>query len=94
MAKTMALLDENNIVSNVLWYSDYEPDTDTLKNIGDYPVGIGDEYRNGEWYRDGKKILSPSEEEINALKKKVEELESANTTLTECVLEMSEVVYA
>lgn len=30
--------------------------------MGDRPVGIGDTYANGKFYRDGTEILTPSEE--------------------------------
>ena len=62
MAKSMALI-ENGAVTNVLWCSDSEPETDILINPADRPVAIGDSYRNGE------EILTPLEE---ALKKNAE----------------------
>lgn len=61
MAKTMAVLKENTVV-NVIWCSDREPETDTLKNPGGRPVSIGDAYAEGKWYRDGEEILTPLEE--------------------------------
>lgn len=60
MAKIMALLDGDTVM-NTLWCSDDEPETNTLKEIGDYPVGIGDTYVGGHWYRDGVEILTPLE---------------------------------
>lgn len=68
MAKNMALL-ENGVVTNILWCSDTEPETDTMINCGELPAGIGDSYRDGAFYRDGEKILTPLEE---ALKKNAE----------------------
>ena len=79
MAKTMAVID-NGVVTNMIWCSDYTPETDTRKDPGDRPVGIGDTYSDGRWYRDGVEILTPLEE---ALKKNAEyeaalsEIESA-----------------
>lgn len=61
MAKTMALLEDGTVV-NVIWCSDGEPETDTLKNSGDYPVAIGDTYTDGRWFRDGVELLTPLEE--------------------------------
>lgn len=61
MAKTMALLDDGTVI-NVLWCSDSEPETFTLKNSGDYPVAIGDTYTDGRWLRDGVELLTPLEE--------------------------------
>ena len=60
MAKNMALL-ENGLVTNILWCSDTEPETDTMINCGELPVGIGDSYRDGSFYRDGEKILTAYE---------------------------------
>jgi hypothetical protein len=68
MAKSMALI-ENGTVTNMLWCSDSQPETDTLKSPGERPVGIGDTYSGGKFYRDGVEILTPLEE---ALKKNAE----------------------
>lgn len=94
MAKIMAQVNDDGIVTNVLWYSDNHPDSEHLKNIGDKPVGIGDQYRDGKWYRGDEEILSPSEERIKALESEVSALREGNDTLTQCILEMSEMVYA
>lgn len=61
MAKNMALLEDGTVV-NILWCSDGEPETDVLKNAGDYPVAIGDTYTDGRWFRDGMELLTPLEE--------------------------------
>lgn len=63
MAKSMALI-ENGTVTNMLWYSDSQPETDTIINPADRPVGIGDTYSNGKFYRDGVEILTPLEEAL------------------------------
>lgn len=76
MAKNMALI-ENGLVTNILWCSDTELETDTMINCGELPAGIGDSYRDGAFYRDGEKILTPLEE---ALKKNAE-YESALTEI-------------
>lgn len=79
MAKNMAVI-TYGVVTNVIWCSDYTPETDICKDPGDRPVGIGDTYSDGKWYRDGVEILTPLEE---ALKKNAEyeaalsEIESA-----------------
>ena len=52
MAKSMALI-ENGTVANMLWCSDSEPETDILINPADRPVGNGDTYSNGKFYRCG-----------------------------------------
>lgn len=76
MAKSMALI-ENGTVANMLWCSDSEPETDILINPADRPVGIGDTYSNGKFYRDGVEILAPLEE----AQKKNTEYESALTEI-------------
>lgn len=76
MAKSMALI-ENGTVTNMLWCSDSKTETDTIINPADRPVGIGDTYSNGKFYRDGVEILTPLEE---ALKKNTE-YESALTEI-------------
>lgn len=68
MAKNMARI-ENGIVINVEWCSDRMAETDTLKNVEDRSVGIGDTYENGKFYRNGEEVLTPLEE---ALKKNAE----------------------
>ena len=79
MAKPMAIVTDG-VVTNVIWCSDYIPETDTRKDPGGRAVGIGDTYSDGKWYRDGVEILTPLEE---ALKKNAEyeaalsEIESA-----------------
>lgn len=61
MAKSMALI-ENGTVTNMLWCSDSEPETESLINPADRPVRIGDTYSNGKFYRDGVEILTKLEE--------------------------------
>ena len=76
MAKSMALI-ENGTIANMLWCSDSQPETDTIINPADRPVGIGDTYSNGKFYRDGVEILAPLEE----AQKKNTEYESALTEI-------------
>ena len=76
MAKAMAVI-TNGTVTNVIWCSDSQPETDTLKSPGERPVGIGDTYSGGKWYRDGAEILTPMEE----AQKKNAEYEAALTEI-------------
>lgn len=76
MAKSMALI-ENGTVTNMLWCSYSEPETESLVNPADRPVAIGDTYSNGKFYRDGVEILTPLEE----AQKKNTEYESALTEI-------------
>ena len=68
MAKSMAFI-ENGTVTNMLWCSDSDPETEPLIDPGDRPVAIGDTYSGGKFYRNGVEILTPLEE---ALKKNAE----------------------
>ena len=61
MAKTMAVID-GGIVTNMIWCSDRQQETDTWKDPADRPITIGDTYRDGKWYRDGAEILTPLED--------------------------------
>ena len=61
MAKAMVLL-EDNVIVNLLWCSNSEEETDTLKEVGDYEFHIGDAFEDGKWYRDGSELLTPLEE--------------------------------
>lgn len=72
MAKNMASV-TNGIVTNVIWCSDSEQETDTLKSPADRPVTIGDTYSGGKFYRDGVEILTPLEE----AQKQIAEYEAA-----------------
>lgn len=81
MAKNMALL-ENGVVTNILWCSDREPETDTMINCGELPAGIGDSYRDGAFYRDGDKILTA-----------YELLEKQNAELVDAMAAMVEDIY-
>ena len=76
MAKSMTRI-ENGLVINVLWCSDSEPETENFIDPADRPVGIGDTYSGGKFYRDGVEILTPLEEAQN----KNTEYESALTEI-------------
>lgn len=79
MAKTMAVVD-GGTVTNIIWCSDYTPETDTRKDPADRLVGIGDTYSEGKWYRDGVEILTPLEEaqkELENLQNQIEDMDAA-----------------
>ena len=61
MGKSMARID-NNIVINIEWCSDNTAQTDTLIDIDDRNVSIGDTYTNGKFYdENGNEILTELE---------------------------------
>lgn len=72
MAKSMAVVSDG-VVSNIIWCSDSEPETDTIINPADRPVAIGDAYSDGKFYRGGVEILTPLEE----AQKQIAEYEAA-----------------
>ena len=70
MAKSMARI-ENGLVVNIEWCSDKQAQTETLINLADRPVAIGDTYDGSDFYRDGEKVLTPIEKlelELNEYK--------------------------
>ena len=60
MAKSMARI-ENGVVTNVEWYSDRSSEADTLKDIEDRLIEVGDTYSEGKFYRDGEEILTTAD---------------------------------
>lgn len=49
MAKNMAILSGDTVI-NIAWYSDTQPETATLINVGTRSVSVGDIYRDGEFF--------------------------------------------
>lgn len=76
MAKTMAVITQG-LVTNMIWCSGDAPETDTRKDPGGRPVGIGDTYSGGKWYRDGDEILTPLEQ----AQKLLAELQAQNSDM-------------
>ena len=57
-----ALID-NSIVTNVISLNDRNAsDFPNVVKLGDRPVGIGDTYTDGKFYRDGVEVLTPMEQ--------------------------------
>ena len=57
---------ENGMVSNIIQLNDRNAgDFPQAVKLGDRPVGIGDSYTDGKFFRDGKEVLTTDEE--NAL---------------------------
>lgn len=72
-----ALID-NGIVTNIIALNDRNAsDFPTAVKLDDRPVGIGDTYTDGKFYRDGVEVLTPIEQaqvEIDAYKAALHEL--------------------
>lgn len=72
-----ALID-NGIVTNVIALNDRNAsDFPSAVKLGDRPVGIGDTYTDGKFYRDGTEVLTPLEAaqaEIETYKSALNEL--------------------
>lgn len=91
MAKNMARI-EDGVVINIEWCANACEESDTLKDINDYNVEIGDTYDGTYFYHDGERLLSTLEKiqmEITALRNENAEIKKENIALTECLLEMS-----
>ena len=57
-----ALID-GGIATNVIALNDRNAsDFPTAVKLGDRPVGIGDTYNDGKFYRDGVEVLTPMEQ--------------------------------
>lgn len=79
MAKIMAMLNGNEVV-NVSVFSDSEVETPTMVNCGDLPVGVGDTYEGGHFYRDGNRLRS-DDEIFDEMAAKVAAVEEAGITI-------------
>lgn len=54
---------ENGVVTNIIWlYPGNAADFPNAVPMDDFPVGIGDTYTDGVFYRDGEKLLTPIEQ--------------------------------
>lgn len=79
MAKNMARIDEG-IVVNIEWCSYSQAQTETLIDLANRPVAIGDTYTDGKFYRDGIEVLAPEEAALahaEALRNQLAELDEA-----------------
>ena len=76
MAKRMAKL-EGGVVVNTQWHADRTPETDTLKDIQDRPVALGDTWDAGRFYRGGEAVLSP----LEAAQLELQDMRTALATL-------------
>lgn len=53
---------ESDVVTNVIALNDRNAsDFPAAVKLGDQPVGIGDTYADGKFYRDGVEVLTPIE---------------------------------
>lgn len=89
MAKNMARI-EDGMVVNIEWCPNATEETECLKETNGITVEIGDSYDGSWYYRDGERLYSP----IELAQHRIFELQKENASLIECILEMSEVVYA
>ena len=72
MAKSMAQI-VNGRVANMLWYSENTQSNDNLIDVADRPVGIGDTYVDGKFYRNGAEVLT----ELEALRAELADARAA-----------------
>ena len=64
MAKYMARLQDNKVV-NIEYWNDIMEETEDLKDTYGIPVRLGDNYIDGQYYRNNIRVLSLSEEFYN-----------------------------
>ena len=68
----------DGIVTNIIALNDRNAsDFPSAVKLGDRPVGIGDTYTDGKFYRDGVEVLTPMEQaqaEIDVYKAALNEL--------------------
>ena len=88
MAKNMALVSDG-VVVNILWCSDKAAQTGTIIDPDGRPVGIGDTYSDGKFYRDGKEVLTPLESAMA----ENEQLKTENSALMGEMANLIEEVY-
>lgn len=75
----------DGIVTNIIALNDRNAsDFPTAVKLGDRPVGIGDTYTDGKFYRDGTEVLTP-------LEAAQAEIETYKSALTELGVETEEV---
>lgn len=75
----------DGIVTNIIALNDRNAsDFPTAVKLGDRPVGIGDTYTDGKFYRDGVEVLTP-------LEAAQAEIETYKSALTELGVETEEV---
>ena len=68
----------DGIVTNIIALNDRNvSDFPAAVKLGDRPVGIGDTYTDGKFYRDGTEVLTP----LEAAQAEVETYKSALTEL-------------
>jgi hypothetical protein len=82
MAKSMARI-ENGIVINIEWCSDNVVETDTLIDIEDRPVDIGNTYIDGKFYDNGIEVLTEKEILYKRLAEYEDELAELDTAFLE-----------
>lgn len=88
MAKPMARV-ESGLVVNVEWCSDRTSEDSIMKDPQGRPVGIGDAWADGKFYRDGLEILTP----LEAAQAENAELSAQNAVLLDDMAQLVEEVY-
>ena len=68
LVQNYALLNENNIVTNIIWMADENaPEFPNCKCLGSIPVAVGDRYNLNEnkFYRDGVEVKTAEQKAID-----------------------------
>lgn len=68
LVQNYALLDENNIVTNIIWMADENaPEFPNCKCLGSIPAAVGDQYNLDEnrFYRDGIEVKTAEQKALD-----------------------------
>lgn len=68
LVQNYALLDDNNIVTNVIWMADENaPEFPNCKCLHDLPVAVGDQYNSDEnkFYRNDEEVKSTEQKALD-----------------------------
>lgn len=79
---------ENEIVTNIIWlHPTNAHEFSNAVQIGEVPVSIGDSYKDGVFYRNGKRVLTQSEYLIKELNEKDAIIAELDTALLDATYE-------
>lgn len=68
LVQNYALLDENNIVTNIIWMADENaPEFPNSKCLGSIPAAVGDQYNldKNKFYRDGIEVKTAEQKALD-----------------------------
>ena len=85
-----ALIESNTVTNIIEMDKRNEPYFPNAVYAGDRPVGMGDTYTEGKFYRDGKEVLTALEEANNEIDSLTQQLGEAVETIYQADMEVVE----